>query len=236
MEEGFQFKQFYVSHLQSTMKVGTDATLLGAWADAGDTTNILDIGTGCGVIALMLAQKSAANILGIDIDVDSTLEAAANFAASPWRDRLSAKYTSLQKFASENGQPKYDMIVSNPPFFTSSLKNTSESKALARHNDSLSFEELISFSKRILLPEGRLYMILPATEEKTIIRLAGKNELSIAKICRISAKTNRKPNRVMFCLINGNQQFEESSLVIRKFSNKHTTEYNSLLKDYILNL
>ncbi|MFW6224112.1 MAG: tRNA1(Val) (adenine(37)-N6)-methyltransferase [Bacteroidota bacterium] len=236
MEEGFQFKQFYVSHLQSTMKVGTDATLLGAWAEPRDATQILDIGTGCGVIALMLAQKSAAQICGIDIDVDSTLEAAANFAASPWRNRLTAKYASLQKYVSENGRLKYDLIISNPPFFTSSLKNQSQPKALARHNDSLPFDELISLSKEILLPQGRFYLIIPATEEKNIIRLATKNDLSIAKICRISAKTNRKPNRIMFCLVNGDQQFEESSLVIRKFSNKHSAEYNDLLKDYLLNI
>ena len=136
----FTFKQFHVEQDRTAMKVGTDGVLLGAWAEGGCT--ILDIGTGTGLVALMMAQRfEDAQVVGIDIDPDASEQARENVAASPFASRISILHTSLQAFSTER---KFDAIVSNPPYFEHSLKNPDAARAAARHADSLPFADLFS--------------------------------------------------------------------------------------------
>src|ERR1035437_4301927 len=132
----FRFKQFIIEDDLSTMKTGTDAILLGAWAEPGKADSILEIGTGCGVISLMLAQKSEAHITAIDIDPDSIVQAESNSMTSPWRDRIKAMNISLQDLTSIS-EKKYDLILTNPPFFIDFLKSPDERKNKAKHSSDL---------------------------------------------------------------------------------------------------
>jgi tRNA1Val (adenine37-N6)-methyltransferase len=152
----FRFKQFSVDDSKCAMKVGTDAVLLGAWADVTCAETILDIGTGCGLIALMAAQRSNAHITAIDIDESTTLQSKENFLSSPWHDRLEAIH--IEQF-----QPDYlfDLIICNPPFFKNALKTPFHERNLARHNDSLSFESLVSHVNILLSENGKFFFILP---------------------------------------------------------------------------
>ena len=140
---GFTFKQFHIDHSRCAMKVGTDGTLLGAWVRLPDTTrSILDIGTGSGLIAIMTAQRSSeAHITAIDIDADCAAQARLNAEASPWSDRFSVLHTSLQDFTTKE---RFDVIVSNPPYFIDSLTSPDAGRTTARHTATLPFEELVS--------------------------------------------------------------------------------------------
>ncbi|MGE0637140.1 MAG: tRNA1(Val) (adenine(37)-N6)-methyltransferase [Bacteroidia bacterium] len=159
----FKFKQFAVYHDRSSLKVGTDAVLLGAWADVADAERILDIGTGSGVIALMLAQRSAAQIDAIDIDEESTKQAQENFSDSPWSERLRVHNISLNDFAAAT-TVRYDLIVSNPPYFTDSFKPSDPQRFSARHNDQLPIQELAENTAKLLSANGKFCVILPVKE------------------------------------------------------------------------
>ena len=153
----FTFKQFHVEQDRTAMKVGTDGVLLGAWAEGGRT--ILDIGTGTGLVALMMAQRfEDAQVVGIDIDPDASEQARENVAASPFSSRISILHTSFQAFSTER---KFDSIVSNPPYFEHSLKNPDAARASARHADSLPFADLFSGVSRLLADEGVFSAIVP---------------------------------------------------------------------------
>lgn len=154
----FKFKQFTVYQDRCAMKVGTDGTLLGAWTDVTKSRTILDIGTGTGLIALMLAQRSlTTQITAIDIDIDSVMQAESNVALSPWCDRVKVFCSSLQDF---NGSG-YDTIVSNPPYFVNSLKCPNGHRTLARHTASLSYKDLFDGVTRMLSDDGEFSVIIP---------------------------------------------------------------------------
>ncbi|MFM2293328.1 MAG: hypothetical protein RIS29_3141, partial [Bacteroidota bacterium] len=149
----FRFKQFTVFHDRCAMKVGIDGVLLGCWTNVADTSMVLDIGTGTGLIALMIAQRTDAHIDAIDIDEGAFEQAMINVQASPWSSRLNVVLSSLQDFVSDK---KYDLIVSNPPYFINSLKNPDEQRTTARHTDSLTHEELIDQCIPKLTEGGRI--------------------------------------------------------------------------------
>src|SRR5436190_6902240 len=141
-ETTFRFKQFTIHQDKCAMKVGTDSVLLGSWVDTAQATDILDIGTGSGIIALMLAQKSFAQIDAIDVDGNACEQAEENFKSSPWMDRLHVIHQSFQDYATGT-EKKYDLIVSNPPYFQDAFKPAEESKLKAKHGDLLCFAELV---------------------------------------------------------------------------------------------
>ena len=195
----FRFKQFTIEDELCGMKVGTDGVLLGAWAPADDSSRVLDVGTGSGLIALMLAQRCPkAKITAIDIDPSAAQQAAKNFATSPWSERLTAGHCSLQAFAStpENNHA-YQLIVSNPPYFADSLKNPDAGRKTARHTDSLSFAELIDGCCRLLTDDGTLAFILPADEEAQLLGLAAQHKLIPYHITRVRTRTGKPVKRVM---------------------------------------
>ena len=138
----FEFKQFTIKQDKCAMKVGTDAVLLGSWATANGSHLILDVGTGTGIIAMMLAQKTIAHIDAIDIDELACIQAAQNVSESKFFGRVEVMHTSLQQYV-KNAQKKYDLIITNPPYFEQSLKSSDEQRSCARHADVLPFDELI---------------------------------------------------------------------------------------------
>ena len=228
----FRFKQFDISHARSTMKVGTDAILLGSWADVANTNTILDIGTGCGIIALMLAQRSQAKIDAIDIDRASIEEASFNFENSPWGDRLQAYHLSLQSYH-ENSTSKYDLIVSNPPFFQNSLLPTKEKQQIAKHNFSLSYTELVALSAKMLNPKGRFAIILPHENAGQFLNLAESLKLYLQEQLEIFPTRDKSAKRVI--LVFGLTEIKKknfSDLILRNKNGAFTKGYMKLTSDF----
>lgn len=208
----FKFKQFTVWHDRCAMKVGTDGVLLGAWCPVGEfrssgveefrssgfPTKVLDAGTGSGLIALMLAQRiEGAQITAIDIDAGAVEQAKYNFGVSPWSDRLECHQQALQEL---EGEGIYDLIVSNPPYFQDSLKNPDSQRAMARHTDTLSYEELLKHSARLLTQEGILALVLPIEAEQQIIALAQIYGLCPTHITHVYPKPGKAAKRLLIAL------------------------------------
>jgi tRNA1Val (adenine37-N6)-methyltransferase len=173
----FSFKQFTVYHDRCAMKVGTDGVLLGAWADVVSARNILDIGTGTGLISLMMAQRCNARIRAVDIDADAVEQARGNVAASPWQDRIEVELQDICHFTSET---LFDVIVSNPPYFTDSLKCPGKQRNIARHTDFLDFDKLAGSAARLLHPEGVFSVIIPADGKESFLMAATRYGLHLS--------------------------------------------------------
>ena len=218
------------------MKVGTDAVLLGSWVNPSIAKNILDVGTGSGVVALMLAQKSNAKIDAIEIDENSYLQAKENFENSKWSDRLKSINESLQSYQKKTDK-KYDLIVSNPPYFVNSLKSNIEQKNIARHNINLTFEELIFCSAQLLSNSGSLYLIIPSNEAQNIINISEKNKLYCTEKLDIKPKESSDPKRSILKFETVQKKLICHFLTI-EHSERHdyTEEYKELTKDFYLNL
>lgn len=234
----FRFKQFVVHDESCGMKVGTDGTLLGAWATMPTPCEkILDIGTGSGLIALMMAQRcSTARIWAIDIDEDATAQARSNFEASPWKDRLCAAHLSLQELAADETQHgTFDLIVSNPPYFENSLKNPDNGRKTARHTDSLPFEELISSAKILLSEHGQLSMVLPADAESRIRQIGLDNGLKTIRLTHVHTKAGKPAKRILITLGNSTTECQADSLcLIGEDGSPRTEEYAALCQDFYL--
>lgn len=230
----FQFKKFKVIQEHAAMRVGTDGVLLGAWVSVKGISSILDIGTGTGVIALMLAQRSTATIDAVDIEEGAIADAKLNFANSLWSDRLNLFHTSLLDFQT---MEKYDCIVCNPPFFSNSLPLKNEKRKLARHTTSLPFPELIGGVVSRLKTTGHFSLILPAEEENNFIKLAANSGLHLNKITRVIPRTGLNPVRVLMKLGYNVAEALEYELVLETV-NKHeyTPEAAALFKDFYLKL
>lgn len=214
------------------MRTGTDAILLGAWSDPVKSKSILEIGTGCGVISLMLAQKSQAQITSIDIDPESIVQAECNFRNSPWKERLKAVNVSLQEFISSSDK-KFDLIITNPPFFIDSLKSPHEKKNRAKHSSDLSQQELIEGVKHFLEPQGSFLLILPAAENERFSGLAAESGLFLQQELKVKPKAGKAVNRILsrFGFQQGVQPVVEE-LVIRDSDNSFTRDYIGFTKEY----
>lgn len=196
----FRFKQFNIRQDNTAMKIGTDGTLLGAWVNVNHASNILDIGTGTGVIALMTAQRNQkANITAIEINEDAIIDATFNIQESPWTDRVLLKNKSLQEF--ETGD-KYDVIVSNPPFFENSLRSNSSNRNNARHTDSLHYLDILEFAKTHLSPKGVVAMILPVENAEKCIQDSANYGLSLKRKTWVKPVPQKPAHRIVFELSN----------------------------------
>jgi tRNA1Val (adenine37-N6)-methyltransferase len=232
----FHFKKFSLLHHQSTMKVGTDAMLLGTWVDVSDVRQILDIGSGCGILSLLLAQRCNAPIDAVEIDELSAKEARLNFELSPWKDRLKCYHADVKRFA-ENINKKYDLIITNPPFFTSEFKTKSARRNLARHTDTLDFELLIRIAERLLTEEGRFVLVLPYTEGMQFIEIAEKQEFHLSKLMKIIPTFGKDCNRLnMEFTKTKPQNIVKETFTIRNSDGEFTDQYNFLLRDFYLGL
>lgn len=231
----FQFKQFRIVQERSAMKVGMDGVLLGAWVNALGVDQILDIGTGAGLIALMLAQKNAlAEIDAIEIDSDACNEAAFNVQQSDWSSRIKLFCLSFQEFAAET-EKKYDLIVSNPPFFGNGVKAPDETRAQARHADALPLDVLISGAAKLLNENGQIALILPTEQLQEIKNLAEINGLFLSRLCRVKPNPVRPEFRILIELCNRPTTLQEETLMI-EFERHHdyTPEYRELTKEFYL--
>jgi tRNA1Val (adenine37-N6)-methyltransferase len=229
----FKFKQFTIQQEKSAMKVGTDGVLLGAWVNIENTSQILDIGTGTGLIALMLAQRSMATIDAIDMDNDAAKQAFENFQNSLWKDRLRVVHTSFQDFS---WLPlKYDLLVTNPPYFTRSLKAPDKKRSMARHDNSLNRIELLEGSKRLLNPQGRLGMILPVAEYDLFEPQLTDWGYFVYRKTFIIPNPGKKPVRILVELSFQKKTPEISEMIIEKLHrHDYSDEYINLTKDYYL--
>ena len=233
----FQFKQFTVKQDRCAMKVGTDGVLLGAWAPLGHTPySILDIGAGTGLIALMLAQRSnAEQIDAIEIDDNAYEQAVENFEDSPWGDRLFCYHAGLDEFM-EDPEEEYDLIVSNPPFYTEDYTSGDEQRDKARFAESMPFEDLVEASSILLSDVGVLAVIIPYKEEQNFINLAKAEELYPFKITRVKGTPQTEIKRSLIAFSRDKKEITENDLVIETARHQYTEDYTVLTKDFYLKL
>ena len=232
----FRFKQFTVFHDSCAMKVGTDGVLLGAWTNVSKRTNILDVGTGTGLIALMLAQRNKdACIYAIDIDESCVLQAQRNIENSSFAQQIDVEKKSFQEYAATTNN-RYDLIVSNPPYFQNSLKSPSNSRNHARHNDSLSFFEIISQGASLLNEDGRIVLILPHEFKKQLLKHAGTVELFANRITNVFPLPHKSAKRLLIELGLQDNVCVEDNLTIELSRHHYTDEFKALTKTFYLNL
>lgn len=230
----FRFKQFSVDHNLCSMKVGVDGTLLGAWANTNNCKNILDVGTGSGLIALMAAQKnSEAQIHAIEIEKNAFEQAQINFKNSSWSNRL---HLHNEDFKDWKSDIKFDLIISNPPYFTASLKSQKEERNLARHDDSLPLFELLNKSKSILAESGRICIVYPFDGLKAIEEQTKICALSIKSLTLVKPIISKPPKRVLVEITRStNFEVMMNELSIQANANGFTAEYVQLTKEFYLN-
>jgi tRNA1Val (adenine37-N6)-methyltransferase len=233
--DSFEFKKFRIKQDRCAMKVSTDAVLLGSWVSASGSETILDIGTGTGIIALMLAQKSNAHITAIDIDRESTEQASVNVAESIFSERVKVLHSSLQQLAAGTEQ-KFKLIVTNPPYFVDSLKSNDDTRKIARHTDTLPFSDLVDCVIKLLHPKGKFCLILPKNEAGQFRELAMGRGLYLSKLLRIRTRLEKETEKRHLMQFEFKQsEFSESTLVIESDSSRnYTQEYKELTKDYYI--
>lgn len=233
----FNFKQFHVNQDRCAMKIGTDGVLLGAWTPIiNNPYNVLDIGAGTGILSLMLAQRSnAEQIDAIEIDEDAYEQCVENFEASPWGDKLFCFHAGLDEFVDEP-EDEYDLIISNPPFYTDDYKSDNTSRDLARFEDALPFEELIEAAALLLSDNGIFSVIIPFKEEERFISMCKELDLFPLKITRVKGTPTSEIKRSLlaFCRMEQTPLIDE--LVIEISRHNYTSEYIELTKDFYLKM
>lgn len=217
------------------MKVSTEACLLGAIAEAASGASILDVGTGTGLLALMVAQRTDGNITSIEVDEEAVKQARDNIEASPWRQRIVLINDSIQHFA-EQAESKYDLIISNPPFYTNYLPSDDIRRKLAMHTYSLSMEDLAGVVGKLLSPKGRFYVLYPAYEAGLFARTAEKHGLFPAENHIVRNKPDGPIFRMITCYGREPGRPAQKELVIRNSDEQYTPQFVELLKPYYLNL
>lgn len=236
MFDTFQFKQFAVQQNSAAMKVGTDAILLGTWACSDNPAAILDIGTGTGVVALMLAQRfSSAQIHAVEISTEAAALAAANFSNSPWSDRMHVASTAVQSYQPD--QP-FDLIVSNPPFFSDGLKSPSAPRRFARHDDCLSLRELFDAVRRSLAGAGLFCVILPVERCDECCSAAREHALFCQRRQYVQPTPSKPPGR---CLLEFagrpcDTPVVERPLIVETARHRYSDGFAALAKDFLLKL
>lgn len=229
----FQFKEFAVDQSGCAMKVNTDGVLLGVMTDAVTPERILDIGTGTGVIALILAQRfPSAIITAVEIDGNAASTAASNFCGSVFNSRLQVFHSSFENYFKENIGNKFDLIVSNPPFFIDSLRSDNALKSIARHTDQLFFETLIRDSALHLNEDGELVLIVPVKLSELIQKLALEFGLYLQKKISIGSFSDSNPHREIISLGFKSNEARLANFVIYSKQNEYSAEYRALLKDF----
>lgn len=232
----FQFKQFTVYQDCCAMKVGADGVTLGAWADVNNAQEVLDVGCGTGLLALMVAQRNVrSSITAIEIDINCVKQAFGNCNQSPFCNRIDVHHIALQKFTEVSNQ-KFDLIISNPPYFNQSLKSPNHSRNIARHADALPHADLITAAKKLLKQSGRLCLILPILEGKAFISLAEKNSLFCTKKVSVFPNTKKAANRMLLefrCVFSDTETY---NIVVEKERGIYTEEYTDWVREFYLAL
>ena len=230
----FQFKQFTVHQKHCAMKVGTDGTLLGAWAQAPtESSRILDIGTGTGLIALMMAQRfPQASVLGIDIDKDAVYQAQENVSISPFASRIKIQNENVLDFNDAEG---FDAIVSNPPYFVNALLCPDHQRTMARHTISLTFEGLMESAFRLLKPDGLFSLVIPTESRSCLETEAHLYGFFLSRVCMVRTTPKKQPKRQLIELIKHpvNELYSEEG-VIEESPNMRSIWYQQLTKDFYI--
>lgn len=230
----FRFKQFSLEQDQCAMKVGTDGVLLGAWCDVKNSNNVLDIGTGTGLIALMIAQRNSKSLIrAIEIDNSAAKQAAMNFKNSKWSNRCRIQNVSLQNYIPNQ---KFDLIVSNPPYFESVTLSGKEKRNLARHANKLKISEILKFGKEHLNLNGKLSLIFPAEQLESNCQEALQTGMHIQRITRVYSKSD-KLSRVLISFVLEETNTTEDEIIIEENGrHKYSNAYTDLCKDFYLKM
>ena len=237
MSKPFQFKEFSIDQDRCAMKIGTDGVLLGAWTSVQDAYSILDIGAGTGILALMLAQRSdAEQIDALEIDEDAYEQCVENFENSSWADRLFCYHAALDEFVEEMEDEKYDLIISNPPFYTEDYKSGDTARNMARFAESLPFEELIKFASELLSDEGSFAVIIPYSEEKYFLKLSEKVNLFPNRITRVRGTENTPVKRSLLQLSFTEKPFSSNELILEVSRHQYTKDYQKMVAPFYLKL
>lgn len=233
----FQFKQFSIQQDRCAMKVGTDSVLLGAWCPIDHNPfSVLDIGAGTGILSLLLAQRTAANqIDAIEIDEAAYEQCVDNFESSPWDDRLFCYHAGLDEFVDEP-EDEYDLIISNPPFYSEDYKTDNSQRDLARFQDALPFEELVEATSLLLSEYGIFAVVLPFSEEEKFIALAKNLDLFPFKITRVKGTPTTEIKRSLLAFSRSKKNSAIDELVIETSRHQYTEDYISLTKDFYLKM
>lgn len=231
----FEFKQFGINDSECAMKIGTDGVLLGAWANIELAHNVLDVGSGSGLISLMIAQRSKASITGIEIEPLAVNQSIENINTSPWYNRISIINSDFIKWASlPHNFSLFDHIVSNPPFFSNGPTAPTFARATARHENSLGYEQLLKLSKKLLTENGKLSFISPIERQDDIIFYSEIEQLPISRLTHVYSKEGKKANRLLWEFSKTKTTIEYSSLFIRDTKNNFSQEYINLTKEFYL--
>jgi tRNA1Val (adenine37-N6)-methyltransferase len=233
----FQFKQFEVQHDRSTMKVGTDAVLLGAWAHVANASRILDIGTGSGIIALMAAQRTPpiTQIDAVEIEGQDAAQAAENFSASPWSERLHIHVTPIQEFTPQLSS-LYDVIVSNPPYFINSQEPPNKRRHEARHTVTLDHATLLAAAGRLLHPQGAFNVVLPYTEGLQFIDLAKQQDFFCCRQYSFRTREGKPIERWLLEFSRKKKETETGEILLYKEKLEWSDSYVKLTRDFYLKL
>jgi tRNA1Val (adenine37-N6)-methyltransferase len=233
----FQFKKFIIQQNKTAMKVGTDGVLLGSWAKiSAKAERILDIGTGTGLIALMMGQRSTAKVVdAVELNEAAYQQAVENFKESNWSERLSCHHSSFQEFSNEM-EGNYDLIVSNPPFYTSTQKTVLEDRGMARHSDYLPFSELLLGVAKLLNKKGSCAFIIPFSEQDNFIVLAEKQGLFPSRITHVKGNNESPIKRSLLQFSFVKNEILKKELVIENSRHIYTKDYIELVKDFYLKM
>ena len=232
----FHFKKFSMMHHQSTMKIGTDAILLGAWVDLLEVSSALDVGTGSGILAMMLAQRGVKHIEAVEVDEKSCAEAKLNFETSHWRDSFKIYHQDARNYAI-NCVDLFDLIICNPPFFYQAFPGKQMRRNLARHTGDFDFSDLFEIALRCLKKEGKLAVVIPVSEFNRLMKAAAAKGFFLHQKLVIIPVSEKAANRFNLVFkLKKPTKIHESEFTIRNTDGNFTTEYNELLKPYYLGL
>ena len=228
----FKFKQFTIQQDKCAMKVGTDGVLLGAWANCKKASSVLDIGTGTGLIALMIAQRNTTcQITAIDINEEAITQAQENVDNSPWNDRITLIHSD---FKTIKDQKKYDLIVSNPPFFENSLICEDNKRTLARHTTEFSYDDFFAFAEKHLNKNGILSMVIPTEIFANCLILAQKYDFLLIRRTNVLPTPNKPTKRLLLEFSQDYQPTVQSDLIIETARHQYTEDFKALTKEFYL--
>lgn len=231
----FRFKQFVVRQHQCAMKVGTDGVILGSWCRVPAEGRVLDVGTGAGLLALMIAQREqGVDISAIEIEKEAAFQATENCQNSPWGDRIKVIHTSLQEFG-KLSNAGFDMIVCNPPYFNESLRCPDEKRTTARHSETLCFDDLLNYSVVLLKKQGTLNVILPKRESEIFKEKAIQKGFFLGRQMNVFPTPEKDVKRRLMEFSFEEKETEFQNLVIETERHIYTEEYKQLTQDFYLN-